>query len=253
MMRKGPIFLGIGVALVLISIPTAFAYTLYESKEVPKYEFVQSSDNENEFYYEFGDLGPGTLTIKGSVMILETDVLHITLRDSRGRTVRKAEMGISGIFGSSATIEVDSGGTYTLYISIENDPEITDFKVTYTGEHSNFGLMTFIIGFPLFLLSGAISLIVGIVLTVRFKRTGSEISPHKEIEDLHYDNLEEYYEEIERPLNRESEKIRHGHVEDKVEEKKTDKERAKSKRTPSGKKKTPSGMKREGSKGGKKD
>lgn len=193
-MRKGPLFLGIGVFLILISIPTALAFTLYDSKEIRKHDFVEEDDHS--FYFEFDDIGPGKITIEGRSMFLSSDVLMIRLEDKDGRLIFTDEMGVGGLFGSDVEIDIKDKGDYKLIIEVESEPELTDFQVTYTGKNSTFGLLMFIIGFPLFLISGLISGIVGIVLMVRFKRTGSETSPHKKLDELYYDNLEDYYEDV---------------------------------------------------------
>ncbi|MEA3557799.1 MAG: hypothetical protein U9R75_00940 [Candidatus Thermoplasmatota archaeon] len=194
-MRKGPVFLGIGVVLILVSIPTAFALTLYDSREVPKNDFIEDYNDDGSYYYTFKDIGPGTITIKTRSVFLATGELQIRLEDSQGRIIRSSEMGVGSFLGNELEMEIDSRGTYTLYLTIEDETGYTNFDATYTSKNSNFGLFTFILGFPLFLLSGLISLIVGIVLIVRFKRTGSEKSSKKSMNDIYYETVEDYYDD----------------------------------------------------------
>ncbi|MFW3147240.1 MAG: hypothetical protein ACMUIE_10575 [Thermoplasmatota archaeon] len=200
-MRKGPVFLGIGVLLVLLAVPTGLAGLLYEKQTAEKSDFNIDEDfdyGDATFTYTFKDIGPGEIKVSARGLAFFSTALDVEILDKGGDPIKVFVLTPGALFSNEESVDIDEKGDYTVKIYIEEGHELIEFQATYTSNYWMFGLFSLICAMPLFLLAGIISMVVGFI-SFRREMKGEEEEEEgvPEEEEIDYDHLDEWDDELE--------------------------------------------------------
>jgi hypothetical protein len=166
-MRKGPIILGIGILLVVLSLPLALAYTLYEEENVDMGDFEEDWDHEEYdtvYTYTFEKVGPGKITVSARSFFFTSDPIRVRIidEDRSGEVIANYELEGGTLFWEDRSTVIDHEGDYTVWIGTYEDEFFDgEFRAKYSGRYSMAGLLSFILGFPIFLITGLVLIVVG--------------------------------------------------------------------------------------------
>jgi len=166
-MRKKPIVLGIGILLLVLSLPLALAYTLHDEENVDIGDFEEEYEGDEYdtiYTYTFEKIGPGKITVSVRSILFSSAPVHVRIidEDRSGKVMADYELEGTGLFWEDRSTDIDHQGDYTVWIgTYDEDYFEGDFKATYSARYSMFGLLSFILVFPIFLISGLVMIVVG--------------------------------------------------------------------------------------------
>jgi len=175
-MRKGPIFILIGIAMAFLSVPLLLGFTLYDHRTISTYEFDEEywGEGDVELTYTFEDVRPGKLTIS-SRSFLSDETLEVSITDEdRGRVVSDFEMDPGLFRWEKKETKIRDGGDYRLSIIVDEEERwLIEITAQYSANYSTLGLLSAVLGFPIFLLIGIVGICYGSIKVYR-KRRGIE-------------------------------------------------------------------------------
>ena len=172
-MRKGPIFIFIGIALALLSVPMLLGFTLYDQRTVSSFDFEELDEEYGsvELVYTFEDLGSGKIIVSSRSILAAGDLEVRVTREDDGEIIDEYVMKPGMITWEKRETKVRQGGDYTLSIIVPTDERwLIDMNARFSGDYSTLGLISAVLGFPTFLLAGIAGIVLGLIRVYRTKR-----------------------------------------------------------------------------------
>jgi len=201
-MWKGPIFILIGIAMALLSVPMLFGFTLYDQRTVSSYEFDDDYLDSGiiELTYTFKDIKPGKLILT-SRGFLASGTLEVKItNDDTGEVADEYELDPGTFTWEKGETKIKREGDYTMSIIMDEEERwLIEINAKYSGDYSTLGLMSAVLGFPIFLLVGIGGTCYGSVMVYR-KRKGIEegaVITYDEQYEEHISYVEKKKEEYE--------------------------------------------------------